>query len=43
MIEDKLMSSDKDRLLLLETIGADSAVRLGAPEAWRAAIAKLPQ
>jgi hypothetical protein len=45
MIDGKLLSSDHDREtllgLLLENIGADQAVRLGDPEVWRAAVAKL--
>jgi hypothetical protein len=41
----KLLWSDQDRetllALLLENVGADRAVRLGDPEVWRAAVAKL--
>jgi hypothetical protein len=47
MIGGKLLWSDKDREtllgLLLENVGADRAVRLGDPEVWRAAVAKLPK
>jgi hypothetical protein len=46
MVDGKLLWSDQDREmllgLLLENIGADRAVRLGDPEVWRAAVAKLP-
>jgi hypothetical protein len=45
MIGGKLLWSDEDREmllgLLLENVGADRAVRLGDPEVWRAAVAKL--
>ncbi len=46
MIDGKILWSDEDREvllgLLLENLGADRAVRLGDPEVWRAAAAKLP-
>ena len=45
MVNGKLLSSDGDRQvllgLLLENVGADSAVKLGDPEVWRAAVRKL--
>jgi hypothetical protein len=45
MVDGKLFWSDHAREtllgLLLENIGADRAVRLGDPEVWRAAVAKL--
>jgi hypothetical protein len=45
MVDGKLLGSDQDREtllgLLLENVGADRAVRLGDPEVWRAAVAKL--
>jgi len=45
LIDGQLFWSDEDRLsmlaLLLENVGADRAVRLGDPEVWRQAIAKL--
>ena len=45
MIAGKILWSDKDRIrllgLLLENLGADCAVRLGDPDVWRAAVAKL--
>jgi hypothetical protein len=41
----RLFWSDEERLLLLglllENCGVDAAVRLGAPEVWRAAVADL--
>ena len=44
-ISGKLLWSDEDRIkllgLLLENVGADVAVRLGDPDIWRAAVAKL--
>ena len=47
MVEGKLLSTDDDRetllALLLENVGADRPVRLGDPEVWRAAVAKLPR
>lgn len=47
MIDGKILWSDEDREnllgLLLENLGADRAVRLGDPEVWRAAVAKLPR
>ena len=43
----KLLSTEEDRetllALLLANVGADRAVRLGDPEVWRAAVAKLPR
>jgi hypothetical protein len=45
MIDGKLLWSDEDREtllgLLLENVGADRAVRLGNPDVWRVAVAKL--
>ena len=45
MIGGKLLCDDEARLtllaLLLENVGADAAVRLGDPDVWRAAVAKL--
>jgi len=45
MVEGKLLSTEQDRetllALLLENVGADRAVRLGDPDVWRAAVAKL--
>ena len=45
MVEGKLLSTEDDRetllALLLENVGADRAVRLGDPDVWRAAVAKL--
>jgi hypothetical protein len=45
LIKGKLLFSSKERetllALLLENIGADRAVRLGDPEVWRRAVAKL--
>lgn len=45
MIDGKLFWTDEDRLrmlgLLLENVGADTAVRLGNPNVWRAAVAAL--
>jgi hypothetical protein len=45
MIEGKLLWSAEDRetllCLLLENVGADRVVQFGAPEIWRAAVAKL--
>ena len=47
LIDGKILWSDEDRELLLglllENLGADRAVRLGDPEVWRAAVAKLPR
>jgi hypothetical protein len=47
MFDGKLFWSDEAREnllgLLLENVGADRAVRLGDPEVWRAAVAKLPK
>ncbi len=46
MIEGKLLWDDDERRtllgLLLENLGADEAVRLGSPEVWRTAVARLP-
>ena len=45
LINGRLFCSDEDRLnmlgLLLESVGADQAVRLGNPDVWRAAVARL--
>jgi hypothetical protein len=45
MVDGKLLSSEREREtllgLLLENVGADRTVRLGDPEVWRAAVAKL--
>ena len=45
MVRGKLLDYDEDCELLLglllENVGADRAVRLGSPEVWRAAVAKL--
>lgn len=45
MIDGKLLHDDEERLrllaLLLENVGAEAAVRLGDPDVWRAAVAKL--
>ncbi len=45
LIEGKLFWREEERItmlaLLLENVGADEAVRLGNPEVWRAAVAKL--
>jgi hypothetical protein len=45
MIDGQLLWDDEERLtllaLLLENVGADAAVRLGDPKAWRAAVAGL--
>ena len=47
LIEGQLTGSDNEREnvlgLLLEPVGADSAVRFGNPEVWRRAVAKLPK
>jgi hypothetical protein len=41
----KLLWDDEERLtllaLLLENVGAEAAVRLGDPNVWRAAVARL--
>jgi hypothetical protein len=46
MIEGKLLWCEEDRLmllgLLLENVGVDKAVRLGEPNVWREAVARLP-
>ena len=46
MCDGKLFWSHADRLtllgLLLENVGVDAAVQLGAPEVWREAIRDLP-
>jgi len=45
MSRGKLFWSEEDRLavltLMLENLGADQAVRLGDPQVWREAIARL--
>jgi hypothetical protein len=45
MIGGKLLGCAEDRetllCLLLENVGADRVVQFGAPEVWRAAVAKL--
>jgi hypothetical protein len=45
LIEGQLFWSEEDRInllaLLLENVGTDRAVRLGKPEAWREAVARL--
>ena len=45
MMDGRLFFDDEQRLLLLglllENVGADAAVRLGDPKAWRAAVADL--
>ena len=45
MVAGKLLWSDEDSEtllgVLLENVGADRAVRLGNPEVWRRAVAKL--
>ena len=45
LIEGKLFWSEDERVtllaLLLENVGVDKAVRLGNPEVWREAIARL--
>jgi hypothetical protein len=45
MVGGKLFNNDEERLtmlaLLLENVGADAAVRLGDPDVWREAVAKL--
>jgi hypothetical protein len=45
LIEGKLFWSEEDRLtmlaLLLENVGVDNAVRLGDPQVWRDAVARL--
>jgi hypothetical protein len=47
MYRGKLLWDDEQRVallgLLLENVGADRAVRLGAPEVWRAAVSQLPR
>lgn len=46
MVGGKLPYDDEARLillgLLLENVGADAACRLGDPDVWRAAVARLP-
>lgn len=45
LIDGRIFWSDEDRLnmlgLLLESVGADQVVRLGRPEVWRDAVARL--
>ena len=45
MTRGKLFLSEEQRLtmlaMLLENVGVDQAVRIGNPEVWRAAVAKL--
>jgi hypothetical protein len=45
LIKGKLLWSSKDRETLLglplENVGADRVVRLGGPEVWRRAVAKM--
>ncbi len=45
MVGGKLFWEDEERLtmlaLLLENVGVDQAVRIGNPQVWRAAVAKL--
>ncbi len=45
MIGGKLFWTEKDRISLLgllrENVGGDAAMRLGAPELWKAAVAQL--
>jgi hypothetical protein len=45
MVDGKLYDDDEQRLhmlgLLLENVGVDAAIRLGDPQVWREAIAKL--
>ena len=45
MVGGKLLSHDEDRELLLglllENLGAERAVRLGSPDVWREAVARL--
>lgn len=45
MVGGKLFNNDRERLvvlgLLLENMGTEAAVRLGAPDAWREAVARL--
>jgi hypothetical protein len=47
LIGGKLFWTDEDRLamlaLLLENVGVDQAVRLGDPQVWREAIARLDE
>ncbi len=46
LIYGKLFWTDEQRLimagLLIENLGVDAVVRLGNPEVWKAAVAKLP-
>lgn len=46
MSQGRLLWDDDERRLvlglLLENLGADEAVRLGSPDVWRAAVARLP-
>jgi hypothetical protein len=45
MMDGKLLWSDEERVnllgLLLENVGAERAVRLGNPQVWRDAVARL--
>ena len=45
MVDGKLFNDDAERTamlaMLLENLGADVAVRLGSPDVWREAVARL--
>ena len=45
LIEGRIFGTEHDRImmlgLLLENVGVDQAVRIGDPEVWRAAVARL--
>ena len=45
LIGGRLFWTEEDRLnmlaLLLENVGVDAAIRLGSPQVWRAALARL--
>ena len=45
MVDGKLFDTDEQRLvmlgMLLENLGADAAVRLGDPQVWREAVARI--
>lgn len=45
LVDGRLLWDDEERLtllaLLLENVGADTAVRLGDPNVWRAAVAEM--